>query len=55
MRPSCFSQEHSAPKNTAEKRTYKSRAKPKKKYAVYLNSGRYVDETMAVSEAQAIT
>lgn len=54
MRPNCFPQEHSVPKNTAEKRTYKSKAKPKKKYAVYLNGGRYVDETMAVSEAQAV-
>lgn len=52
MRPCYFSEEHynSKPKNTA----HKSKAKHKKEYDVYTNSGKYAGSTMAVSEAQAI-
>lgn len=52
MRPSYFSEGHFEPK--PKKSAYKAKAKPKRWYDVYTNSGRYVDSTMAVSEAKAV-
>ena len=52
MRPSYFSEGHFEPK--PKKSAYKSKAKPKRWYYVYTNSGRYVAPTLAVSEAKAV-
>ena len=54
MRPSYFSEGHFEPKPKPNKSAYKSKAKPKKWYDVYTNSGRYVSSTLAVSEAKAV-
>lgn len=54
MRPSYFSEGHFEPKPKPKKSAYKSKAQPKRWYDVYTNSGRYVDSTMAVSEAKAV-
>ena len=52
MRPSYFSEGHFEPK--PKKSAYKSKAKPKRWYDVYTNSGRYVSSTLAASEAKAV-
>ena len=54
MRPSYFSEGHFEPKLKPKKSAYKSKAKPKRWYDVYTNSGRYVAPTLAVSEAKAV-
>ena len=54
MRPSYFSEGHFEPKPKPKKSAYKAKAKPKRWYDVYTNSGRYVAPTLAVSEAQAV-
>ena len=56
MRPSYFSEGHfePKPKPKPKKSAYKSKAKPKRWYDVYTNSGRYVSSTLAVSEAKAV-